>query len=139
MDSDDQIYLWDVGFYSLLSAKRRLGYHELEVAEYFPVMPTIIKLLGVLGDLFGMSFERIVPENAHYTRVMKVYADRTDDIPLGNIDQDFALFAVYNEEESGGGWIGWLLMDLLERDGESRGARLNKFSNVSALFNTEIM
>ena len=108
---DGNYYLWDHRFYDRLMLERDFQLDQAKIAEYFPLSSTIRGMLEIFEVLFGMKFVEIDGEN------------RTTISPTGNGDdivwhEDVTLFSVWDEEEQGGEFIGYLYLDLFPRTGK---------------------
>eukprot|EP00929_Paragymnodinium_shiwhaense_P088903 TRINITY_DN49209_c0_g1_i1.p1 TRINITY_DN49209_c0_g1~~TRINITY_DN49209_c0_g1_i1.p1 ORF type:complete len:708 (-),score=168.42 TRINITY_DN49209_c0_g1_i1:271-2394(-) len=57
-DSDDIVQPWDVMFFSDLLKQEELHFDDEKVKEFFPLVPTIEKMLAVYADFLGLTFER---------------------------------------------------------------------------------
>lgn len=89
----------------LLSTHGRyaLGTYRVEVSEYFPLQHTVHVMLDTMGDLFGLVFAK-----SH--RDCSVH--QQDIVWHGNVQ----LFSVWNAEDEGGAFVGYLCLDLFTRD-----------------------
>ncbi|KAJ3494446.1 hypothetical protein NLG97_g4070 [Lecanicillium saksenae] len=71
------------------------------IKEYLPLQTTTQAILDLMARLFGISFKKINAKNG-------------SDI----WQEDVQMFAVYDNEANGGGFLGYLYLDLFQRDGK---------------------
>jgi len=102
---DDHFYLWDVSYYlwQLRQKNQEDGIDLKTVSEYFPLQHTLSKMLETMGGLFGMIFTKV-------------------DTTAENIwHEDVQLYSVWDTEEEGGDFVGYLYLDLFVRDFKPQG------------------
>jgi len=109
--SDDHYYLWDHRFYDTLMLQKEYQLDQEQIAEYFPLSTTIAGMLKIFEELFGMAFVEVVGK------------DRDAISPSGNGSDvvwhpDVQIFSVWDSEDEGSGFIGYLYLDLYPRDGK---------------------
>jgi metallopeptidase MepB len=114
--SDLQLYKWDVSYYTRLLQKEQYSVDHAKVSEYFPLQPTTNAMLRLFGDLFGFVFIEIQGD------------DRNEISPTGDgkdltWHEDVVLYSVWDDEKEGGGFAGYLYLDLHPRRGKSGGAQ----------------
>ncbi|KAH7386589.1 metallopeptidase MepB [Cadophora sp. MPI-SDFR-AT-0126] len=100
--SDGHFYPWDYAFYNRQLTKKLQSIDRKTVAEYFELQTTIEGMLSHLEALFGLFFEEIPNENIVWDTEVRVYS-------------------VWDEEELGGGFLGYLYLDLFARVGKDAG------------------
>lgn len=107
---EDRYYLWDHRFYSRMMEEKDYSLDQKVISEYFPLRNTIDGMLRIFEELFGLVFVEVVG------------TDR-DDLAGGKgsdivWQQDVQLFSVWDDEGEGGGFVGYLYLDLFPRDGK---------------------
>ncbi|WYZ34033.1 hypothetical protein EsH8_I_000309 [Colletotrichum jinshuiense] len=113
---DGRYFVWDVPFYNNLLMQEGYSVDHDKISEYFPLQTTVDGMLGIFEHLFGLVFREILGK------------DRDELSPTGNGDdivwhEDVQVFAAWDSESEGGGFLGYLYLDLYQRDG--------KYSNPS--------
>ncbi|KAK2025648.1 metallopeptidase MepB [Colletotrichum zoysiae] len=111
---DGRCYLWDVPYYNRLFARERYSVDQEKIAEYFPLQSTVEGMLRIFEHLFGMVFREVQGE------------DRDAMSPTGRGEdlvwhEDVRVFAVWDAEGEGGGFLGYIYLDLYQRDGKQGG------------------
>jgi len=109
--SDNHYYLWDHRYYDTLMLQKEYQLDQEQIAEYFPLSTTIAGMLKIFEELFGMAFVELVGK------------DRDAISPTGNGSDvvwhpDVQIFSVWDSEDEGSGFIGYLYLDLYPRDGK---------------------
>ncbi|KAJ5729344.1 Metallopeptidase MepB [Penicillium malachiteum] len=95
-------YLWDHSFYTRLMNQNELSIDQEKIAEYFPLQTTVQNMLGIFEKLFGLVFKEMVVEKG-------------SDIVW---HEDVMVFNVWDDEDLGSGFVGYLYMDLFSRVGK---------------------
>lgn len=108
---DGHYYTWDHRYYSRLQLERDYQLDQQKVAEFFPLQTTLSGMLKIFEELLGLVFVEILGE------------DRSGLAPSGKGDEivwhpDVQVFSVWNSEDEGGGFVGYLYTDLHPRDGK---------------------
>ncbi|KAK5661215.1 hypothetical protein OQA88_11107 [Cercophora sp. LCS_1] len=108
---DGNYYLWDHRFYDRLMVEQEYNIDENAIAEYFPLDNTIKGMLGIFEEIFGLQFLKLTEE------------DRKRISPTGKAEdiawhQDVTMFSVWDDEAEGGGFVGYLYLDLHPRPGK---------------------
>ena len=108
---DEHYFLWDNGYYGRLMLERDYSLDQQKIAEYFPLQTSIRGMLGIFETLFGLTFVEITGE------------DRSSISPSGKGDDivwhpDVQMFAVWDDEGEGSGFVGYLYLDLHPREGK---------------------
>ncbi|RDW61620.1 hypothetical protein BP5796_11512 [Coleophoma crateriformis] len=108
---DGRFFLWDLAFYKQIMLEQQFSIDQQKIAEYFPLQTSIDGMLEIFQHLFGLTFVEI-EENK-----------RNDLAESGNggelvWHEDVQLFAVWDDVEEGGGFLGYLYLDLFPRDGK---------------------
>lgn len=113
-DSSDGFYfLWDHRFYDRLMREVEYSLDEQKLSEYFPLQSTLQGILHIFEQLFGLVFYNITGEEV-------------GNIAGGGGDiiwhEDVQIFSVWDDDKEGGGFVGYLYLDLFPRDGKYRHA-----------------
>ncbi len=82
-DGLSAIETWDWAYYHDVQKRRDFGVDANEVAEYFPLEPTIEGMFAITAEVFGLEYREIEPTQAWHPDVA-LYAihNRGDDEPL---------------------------------------------------------
>lgn len=115
---DGKLYFWDRLFYSRLRRQEEFSVDEVAVSQYFPAEPTFKAMLEVFEELLGFVFVQLSEE------------DRARISPTGKSADiawhpDASVYSVWDDDEAGGGFRGYLYLDLHSRD--------NKYSHDCCL------
>lgn len=108
-----KLYVWDWAYYSHRQRQKSYSVNTAELAEYFEVMNTIKGMLGIFEGLFGIEFEQMVASVWHET---------------------VTVYSVWDSASDGGGFLGYLYLDIFGRQGKYRGAHHLLIRPVSYLF-----
>ncbi|RSL69086.1 hypothetical protein CEP53_002378 [Fusarium sp. AF-6] len=102
-DLEDALRLnaWDWAFYARILEKERYSVDSLLISEYFEVNHSLKGMLGIFEELFGMVF---IPTDAPTWQ------------------KDVTVYEAWDSEEQGGGFLGYLYLDLYAREGKYSGA-----------------
>lgn len=108
---DGKYYLWDHRYYDRVMLERDFSLDQEKIAEYFPLDSTILGMLGIFEELFGMVFVKLEG------------ADRDAVSPTGKGNdivwhEDVQVFSVWDDEGEGSGFVGYLYLDLFPREGK---------------------
>ncbi|RMD40552.1 hypothetical protein DV735_g4563, partial [Chaetothyriales sp. CBS 134920] len=108
---DGHYFLWDHRFYDRLQEEKDYQLDQLLISEYFPLQTTIRGMLEIFEHLFGLSFVEVVDK------------DRDSISPSGKGDdivwhEEVQVFSVWDDEGQGGGFVGYLYLDLFPREGK---------------------
>jgi len=121
-----QINWGDVSYYNMLKRKAAISDSKEEGFQvYFPLNHTVRKLLPIFGDVLGMEFVEIFPGSNEYTVVVSQYLqftkllEREASLSVFKVRDDTSIF----ERPI----IGYLVLDLVERNGKYRGAHCSGF------------
>lgn len=112
--SDGMMYLWDQPFYNRMMLEEQSSIDRQEIAEYFPLETTVAGVLSIFSHLFGLVFEEVVGE------------DRDTLSPTGKGEnlvwhEDVQMYAVWDDEQEGDSFLGYLYLDLYPREGKYGG------------------
>lgn len=108
---DGHYYVWDQRFYNRLMLERDYQVDQEKLAEYFPLGPSIEGMLELFEKLFGLSFTELSGK------------DRDSISPSGKGEDivwhpDCKIFSVWDSEDMGGEFVGYLYLDLHPREGK---------------------
>ncbi|KAJ4158354.1 uncharacterized protein LMH87_008884 [Akanthomyces muscarius] len=106
---DGKLYFWDKLFYSRVRRSKEFSVDEVATSQYFPAELTFSAMLKVFEELFGFVF-------VHLSE-----ADRARISPTGKSEDiawhpDASIYSVWDDDEAGGGFRGYLYLDLQPRD-----------------------
>lgn len=97
----ETLYFWDWGFYNQKLKRERYAVDAAKIAEYFEVWHTLKGMLSVFERLFGLVFR---PGDGHAWH------------------EDVVLYTVWDNDDLGGEFLGYLYIDLFARNGKFSGA-----------------
>ncbi|KAH6651859.1 hypothetical protein BKA67DRAFT_521610 [Truncatella angustata] len=100
--SIDAIFRWDSQYYKRLAKLEKVAIDTTKVAEYFSFQLMLPKLQEVYSLLLGLRFVTLSPKH-----------DGVD-----TWHEDVQVFEVWNSENLGGGFLGYLYVDPYPRDGK---------------------
>jgi metallopeptidase MepB len=108
---DGRYYIWDNRFYDRLMLEKHYSVDQELISEWFPLETSIRGMLTIFEKLFGMTFVEITG------------ADRASISPSGKGDDivwhpDVQVFSVWDSEDQGSGFVGYLYLDLHPREGK---------------------
>ena len=108
---DDHYFVWDHRFYDRLMLEKDYSLDAQKIAEYFPLQTTIRGMLEIFEELFGLKFVEVTGK------------DRDSISPTGKGDdivwhKDTQILSVWDDEGEGGGFVGYLYLDLHPREGK---------------------
>ena len=105
---DGHYFLWDHQFYNRMMLERDYSVDHEKLSEYFPLSGCLPKMLQIFEKLLGLAFVEMTDR------------DRAAISPDGNGDhivwhKDCHLFSVWDSEDQGSGFVGYLYLDLHPR------------------------
>ncbi|KAJ6789177.1 hypothetical protein PWT90_03301 [Aphanocladium album] len=108
LEFDGEIYTWDISYYTRILKQKEYNLDENEVAEYFPLWKTFTGMLEIFEKILGLHFVEL--DEAAKARLS----------PTGNAKDivwhdEVILLSVWNDEASGGEFVGYLYIDLHPR------------------------
>lgn len=112
-ENNDDFFLWDYDFYRNRLLKSQLSLDRTRIKEYFPLQTTITAIMKLFAQLFGLLFDEIKAADS-----MVWHAD-------------VQMFEVYDDKIHGGGFLGYLYLDLFRRDGKYPGESCFNLQPVS--------
>ncbi|KAE8443198.1 hypothetical protein EG329_002297 [Mollisiaceae sp. DMI_Dod_QoI] len=96
-----KLYVWDRTYYLNKQKKESLSIDTTELAKYFEARHTLSRMLALFAELFGMQFEQTEADVWH---------------------EDVMVYAVWDSVIEDGDFLGYLYVDLFERQGKYRAA-----------------
>ncbi|KAH7403115.1 putative zinc metallo proteinase [Cadophora sp. MPI-SDFR-AT-0126] len=112
-DIDDRLFLWDQLFYMKLAEEQDNDLNQNKMAEFFPLQEVVNGLLKNFETLFGVVFIEISTESRK-----NLMEKQGEDVTAITWHEDVAVYAVWDEEALGGGFLGYLYLDILKRQGK---------------------
>ncbi|OTA60725.1 peptidase family M3 [Hypoxylon sp. EC38] len=108
------VLLWsDIPYYSRIFEEQNYSLDHSLISEYFPLHQTVSKMLTLFGKLLGFVFVELTNTSS-----------KPSALEQGLIwHQDVLLYSVWNDEQEGGDFIGYLYLDLYPRTGKAGGAQ----------------
>ena len=124
----DHLFLWDNGYYITNSYRDEYNVDVDKVKEYFPSTLVVLNVLDLYSTLFHLHFVKIEGK------------DRDDLSPTGKGEDltwqsDVELYAVWDSDsingyaDEDGEFVGYLYLDLFEREGKTPGAFMLPIDN----------
>lgn len=110
-DFDGYYFLWDHRYYDRMMLEQDFSLDQEKLSEWFPLETSIRGMLTIFETLFGMTFVEITGD------------DRSAISPSGKGDDivwhpDVLVLSVWDSEDQGSGFIGYLYLDLHPRPGK---------------------
>lgn len=114
VQENDNVILWsDISYYSRIYEERNYSLDQSLIAEYFPLYQTVSKMLSLFGQLFGFVFTELTNVEG-----------QSNAMEQGLIwHPDVRLYSVWNDDQEGDEFAGYLYLDLHPRPGKSGGAQ----------------
>lgn len=109
---DGHYFLWDHRFYDRLMIEKEYSIDQEKIAEYFPLETTVEGMLHIFEQLFGLVFVEITPGKERDT--LTETGNGADIV----WHEDVKVFSVWDEEAEGGGFVGYLYLDMFPRNGK---------------------
>jgi metallopeptidase MepB len=110
---DENLYFWDTAYHSRLMKENQVQFDETELSEYFALDEVVRGFLKTFETLFGLEFEKVEGEQRRL--LMEKQGQPTE---AATWHESIVMFSVWNEEAMGGEFLGYLYLDLLQRDGK---------------------
>ncbi|KAK5989380.1 Saccharolysin [Cladobotryum mycophilum] len=109
--AEGKFFPWDDYYYKQRRDVNQRRLVKGRPSEYFPLETTLSGVLGIFSELFGLVFLPLTDE------------DMKKAFPSGHSMEacwcdEVTAFAVWDSEKLGGAFIGYLYLDLIERDGK---------------------
>lgn len=104
-DASDRLFLWDKPFYSNQQQQNQRRFDTELTMEYFELYTVVRNTLRVYEYLFGIRFESVDQERAR-----QLHGDEAKYVTW---QEDVLLFLVWDINEDGESFLGWLYFDLV--------------------------
>ena len=101
-------FLWDHRFYDRVMVEKDYSVDQNLIAEYFPLGPTIEGMLRIFEELFGLSFVEVEGND----RDALSETGKGSDLVW---HEEVKVYSVWDDEGEGGGFVGYLYLDLHPR------------------------
>ena len=110
-DFDGYYFLWDHRYYDRMMLEKDFSLDQEKLSEWFPLETSIRGMLTIFETLFGMTFVEVTGD------------DRSAISPSGKGEDivwhpDVQVFSVWDSEDQGSGFVGYLYLDLHPRPGK---------------------
>ena len=125
--NDHRLYIWDHPFYHRMNAETEHSSDQNKIAEYFPLDKMFTGLCGIFEHLFGISFTELTHE-----RLADLLGNKEGQAVTWHTD--VKAFMLWDDEEEGGEFLGYLYMDLFPREGKYTHAGQFTLQPVSIIF-----
>ncbi|TKW55965.1 Saccharolysin [Colletotrichum tanaceti] len=106
---DGRFFDWDFSYYKRVMLATQYSVDQQKVAEYFPLQVTISGMLSIFEKLFGLVFHKNTTDLYDHGREHVWH-------------EDVQVFSVWDHAKQGGGFVGYLYLDLFPREGKNGGA-----------------
>ena len=103
---EGRFYDWDKDYYANMSKPMTKSASQEKVMEYYALEETVNGMLEIFGDLLGLAFAEFLG------------AERKK---IALWQQDVQIFSVWESEERGSDFLGYLCLDLYERENKYHG------------------
>ncbi|TIA50754.1 metallopeptidase MepB [Aureobasidium pullulans] len=113
-EPDDKFWLWDYAYYQRMMLESQFSVDRKEIAEFFSLETTVSGVMDIFSHLFGLQFREVNTEDRATLSPTGIAEDLT-------WHDDVLLFAVWNDESLGSGFLGYLYLDLHPRLGKYGG------------------
>ena len=110
-DFDGYYFLWDHRYYNRMMLEQDFSLDQEKLSEWFPLETSIRGMLTIFETLFGMTFVEITGDD----RSAISASGKGGDIVW---HPDVQVFSVWDSEDQGSGFIGYLYLDLHPRPGK---------------------
>ncbi|KAG4442904.1 hypothetical protein IFR05_001608 [Cadophora sp. M221] len=113
VDIDDRLFLWDQLFYMKLAEEQENNLDQNKIAEFFSLDETVRGLLENFETLFGVVFSELSEDSRRL-----LMEKQGQDAAAITWHEDVTIYGVWDEEVLGGGFLGYLYLDILKRQGK---------------------
>ena len=111
LENDGKFYVWDYKYYARLLFDTEYQVDEREISEYFSVDKTVDGMLRIYESVMGFVFIQLDSE----AKASLSPTGKAEDVVW---HEDNIIFSVWNEDQLGGDFLGYLYMDLYPRPGK---------------------
>ncbi len=108
---DGRFLSWDLSFYNRLMLETQYLVDQEKIEEYFPLQTTIKGMLEIFQHLFGLVFLEITNDE----RNKLANSGKGSDLVW---HEDVQIFSVWNNNEQGSEFVGYLYLDCFPREGK---------------------
>jgi len=109
----EELYVWDRLYLTHVLTEERFAVDNAKVAEYFEIGNTVAEMLCVFSELFGMEFVASKDMETWHESVFP--------------------YQVWDSESEGGGFLGYLYIDIYGREGKFSSQYHSRIRRVSGL------
>ncbi|MCJ1353189.1 MAG: hypothetical protein MMC33_003174 [Icmadophila ericetorum] len=111
LEADSHYFLWDHYYYNRLLLEKEYSVDQQKISEFFPLQTSIQGMMRIFEELFGLKFEEVTG------------SDRDSISPTGKggdlvWHEDVKFYSVWDDEDEGSGFVGYLYIDLHPREGK---------------------
>jgi len=127
-----QLHRGEVARYSYLKREENRGLDARKYMDYFPLQSTARKLLDILGPVFGLQFEELLPNETRHIKVRSDYlGSNQSNSKIFDNEEKLLIFHVKDTRfPKSGSPMGYLVLDLLIRPGKVLAGSMRKFKDV---------
>lgn len=111
LENDGKFYIWDHKYYARLLFETEYQVDEQKVSEYFSLDSTVDGMLRIFESVMGFVFIQLDTE----AKASLSPTGRAEDVVW---HEDNIIYSVWDEEQQGGSFLGYLYMDLHPRPGK---------------------
>jgi metallopeptidase MepB len=109
IEFDGNFYIWDMSFYHRLMLETQYSVDQKKIAEYFPIQVAVPVMLDNFKQVFGLVFQEVSRDTSELKALNQTW------------HEDVQLFDVYDSDDIGGSFLGFLYLDLYTREGKYGG------------------
>ena len=103
---DKKLYLWDTAYYGRLMKEQQCSLDQKKLSEYYPLGEVLRGMLANFEHLFGVRVVDITTKAAGLSAVGR----------SGLWHEDVKAFELWDDDDEGGSFLGYLYLDLHPRD-----------------------
>ncbi|KAI4763194.1 metallopeptidase MepB [Aureobasidium sp. EXF-3400] len=106
IDFDGKFYVWDISFYHRLMLETQYAVDQKRIAEYFPIQTVVPAMLNNFEKVFGLVFREVSGDTSNLKVLNQIW------------HEDVRVFDVWDSDDIGGSFLGFLYLDLYDREGK---------------------
>lgn len=106
IDFDGRFYVWDISFYHRLMLETQYSVDQKRIAEYFPIQTVVPAMLNNFEQVFGLVFREVLGDTSNLKVLNQIW------------HEDVQVFDVWDSDDIGGSFLGFLYLDLYDRKGK---------------------
>lgn len=106
VDFDGKFYVWDISFYHRLMLEKQYRVDQKKIAEYFPIQAIVPAMLKNFQQLFGLVFQDVSQDMNELKATNQTW------------HEDVQVFDVWDSDDTGASFLGFLYLDLYSREGK---------------------